>query len=106
MNTPFGIVVTAGGERHIQVLVSFKCAVSTALDHLMEICLIRKRAQCLARRSIGMDLERGTEVQLADANVVVLETPKHVGRFLEFDRKVASVIIHAEVPIQAIVSGA
>ena len=70
-------------------------------DDLMQIYLISERREPPECGGRGAQLESVAQVNLADANVVLLKVVQRTRGFFELDGEMAGVVVHAEMGIQA-----
>src|ERR1019366_9960084 len=70
-------------------------------DDLVEINIVGKFFQCLARFRRGRNFERGTQMDFADLDAVIDEAGQGVVRLLEFDSEMAGVVVDAEMRVES-----
>src|SRR5689334_11956305 len=109
MDPPFCSVISALfrliSERLVQVPVNGSLPIPAAHDDLVQINIVQKRLQGLTRLSSGPNLQRRTQMDFADLNPALHQTAQPVLRLLEFDRKMAGVIIHPQMLPEPLVAG-
>ncbi len=91
------------GER--QVFVAREGAVRGAGDDLVQVNVVHEGAQGGADFPGGADFQRGTEVQLAELDVVPAELFQRGAGGFVLQGEVAGVVVHAEMRVQARVVG-
>lgn len=72
---------------------------------MVEIDIVGEGGEGAADFGSGTDFERGTEVELADADAVALQAADGVAGLLVFHGEMAGVVIDAEVVEDALVAG-
>src|SRR5207302_4721245 len=107
MNPPFsrgGVFHVVEPERYVQVAIALDHPILASLDYLVKINIIGERLQRLARLRRGAKPERGAHVNFADFDSRLLKALHHLIRFFKFDSQMARVIVHAEMPFEALVA--
>src|ERR1041385_6684790 len=98
MNAPFGrlrVLKILRLERDVEVAVTLDRTFAAALDNLVQIGVFLKCLESLADLGRRSDFQRRAEMNFADLDLFLFESPHHIRRLFKFDRQMASIVVHA-----------
>src|SRR5436190_15951667 len=88
-------------ECNRQILIAKKRALLSPGDDLMKVGVFGKRPQTRQAGFVRCDPQGGAQMDLADANILSAECCETLVSLLELDRKMAGIVVHAQVQTEA-----
>jgi hypothetical protein len=103
MDAPFGIAGRLG-EGDVEILAAAKRSGRCSRDDLVEISIFREVPEPFACGMTRGDLQRGTEMNLANADARFLKRCGNVGGLLVFDGEMAGAAVHPKKCVKPLIA--